>query len=255
MNIKLYIMVTGWITLDRSTLVAERNPGEKIKVPVITYLVRAGETNVLVDTGLAPLGATDPEAAWGKIGRQLQCELHPGQDVVSQLATLELSPDDIHVVINSHMHLDHTGANCLFPKATFCVQREEYRFALYPNRFHGASYLQNHFYSSEAHYTLLDGDSDVAPGVSVIFTPGHTIGHQSTLVELNSGPVILAGDAANLQRNLDHQLPPGHCWNQAEAIHSLARLRHLGRLLKARVWPGHDPDWVATVRLAPDFYE
>jgi glyoxylase-like metal-dependent hydrolase (beta-lactamase superfamily II) len=93
---------------------------------------------------------------------------------------------------------------------------------------------------------MLDGEHDVfGDGTVVLFpTYGHTPGHQSLLVELpRTGPVILTGDACYWREHLEAERVPGVVWNPTLAMHSIKRLKTLARLLRARIFPGHDPEF------------
>src|SRR5580693_204626 len=89
------------------------------------------------------------------------------------VAELDLSPADISLVINTHLHFDHCGQNAVFKHAPFYVQRAELDRAR-----REAPDLHDWFDFNGARFELLDGDTDVLPGLSVIATPGHTAGHQ-----------------------------------------------------------------------------
>jgi len=83
----------------------------------------------------------------------------------------------------------------------------------------------------------------LAGGVHALCTPGHTAGHMSLFIELPQGPpVVLCGDAADLQENLTDEIAPGYCWqdNEALALASIRRLNGLARSEQAELWPNHD---------------
>ncbi len=113
-----------------------------------------------------------------------------------QLADRGVKPEDIHLVINTHLHFDHCGWNtrrvddCVvptFPSAKYAVQRGEYEHALAPNERDRASYLRENFVPIEeaGNWRLLSGDVELAPGVSVVRAPGHTADMQC--VKLTGG--------------------------------------------------------------------
>ncbi|MDZ4355907.1 MAG: N-acyl homoserine lactonase family protein, partial [Variovorax sp.] len=102
-------------------------------------------------------------------------------------------------------------------------------------------------------FRLRQGEYTVAPGVTAVATPGHTAGHMSLLIELPQGqPVLLAGDAADLQENIDHEIAPGTLWQgrEAQAVDSIRKLKALARETGARLWPNHD---MAFFRSLPAF--
>jgi len=106
------------------------------------------------------------------------------------LAEHDLSPADVKIVINSHLHFDHCGQNAVFKQAPFYIQRSELERA----RREGESIQWFDF--AGARFELVDGDAQIAEGVRVVATPGHTIGHQSVVVDTDGGGAVMIGDAA-----------------------------------------------------------
>jgi glyoxylase-like metal-dependent hydrolase (beta-lactamase superfamily II) len=104
-------------------------------------------------------------------------------------------PDDIDVVISTHLHFDHAGGNTVrdpdgrirptFPRARYVVQRREYEFAALPNERIRASYMAHNYepIADASLWDFVDGATEIVPGVSVVPTPGHTPHHQSVLVQ------------------------------------------------------------------------
>jgi len=102
-------------------------------------------------------------------------------------------------------------------------------------------------------FCLKQGEYSVLPGVQAVATPGHTAGHMSMLIELPTGaPVLLAGDAADLQENIDDEVAPGTLWQgrEQQAIESIRKLKALARETGAQLWPNHD---MAFYRQLPAF--
>lgn len=147
------------------------------------------------------------------------------REVAEVLAEHDLSPADIRVVINTHLHFDHCGQNAVFPHAAIHVQRAELERTRREDPWQ-RDWLEH----AGAHYELLDGDVDVAPGLRVLATPGHTSGHQSVLVtHADSTRDLLVGDAAftaAVYRNpLMADLPDGQAADRAEWTGSLRRVK------------------------------
>jgi N-acyl homoserine lactone hydrolase len=115
--------------------------------------------------------------------------------VADALGDLDMSPADIGLVINTHLHFDHCGQNAVFSHAPFYVQRTEL-----DRMRREASELHDWFGFMNARFELLDGDTEILPGLSVVATPGHTVGHQCVVVHGDSGDDLLIGDAAYTPR-------------------------------------------------------
>src|SRR5204862_3006315 len=114
-----------------------------------------------------------------------------GEDVVAQLATLGIRPDEIHYVVNSHFHFDHCGCNASFARAQFLVQRAELAIARAEgNRYNAKDW--NH----PLDYVEIDGEHDVFGDGSVVLlpTPGHTAGHQSLWIRAGERQFVLTSD-------------------------------------------------------------
>jgi glyoxylase-like metal-dependent hydrolase (beta-lactamase superfamily II) len=157
------------------------------------------------------------------------------------LAELDMTPGDIGLVINTHLHFDHCGQNAVFPHAPFYVQRAELDRVK-----REARELYDWFGFAGGRFELLDGDAEVLPGLSVIATPGHTVGHQCVVVHTGDGaPDVLIGDAAYTpqlyQGPPDEYLPDGQASDPVAWRNSLARIQSTGA---ARVHFCHHTDVV-----------
>ncbi len=108
-----------------------------------------------------------------------------------QLADQGIKLDDIVTVVNSHLHFDHSGLNRLFPGKPIVAQETEFE-AAHQERYTIAEWID----FDGANYRQIDGDLELAAGVTVLSTPGHAPGHQSLLVETTRGLEALVGQAA-----------------------------------------------------------
>jgi N-acyl homoserine lactone hydrolase len=111
------------------------------------------------------------------------------------LAEHDLSPADVRIVINSHLHFDHCGQNAVFKHAPFYIQRSELARAR-GEKSGEKSAVAEWFDFAGARFELIDGDAQIAEGVRVVATPGHTVGHQSVIVDTPDGGAVMIGDAA-----------------------------------------------------------
>jgi N-acyl homoserine lactone hydrolase len=245
----LYGLQNGFMGFERNGLFFGERSAERVAIPVTCWLIQAASTTVLFDCGLAPraipgLLRTDPEA------RFTEDDL-----LVHRLDGLGLEPDDIDLVVLSHLHFDHAGGAALFPRSELVVQRDEYAFAHYPSSVYESFYYRKNFDLPDYRWRLLDGDTELLPGVTALRSDGHTAGHQSLLVELpETGPVILAADCCYWQESIDREVPPGVVWDPTRALHSIKRLKTIARLVGGQIFPGHDPTFWASARKPPDAY-
>ena len=213
-------------------------------IPIVCYLVQTGDGgNVLIDSGLP---AIIPEDA---------AEFVNGRDVIEQLASLGLGPDDIDTVVSTHYDGDHAGRHAAFTKARYVVQRAHHLDAATNPRF---ASIRDQWDQPPARIRLVDGDTVLLPGLELIETGGHVPGHQSVLVRLpRTGPVLLTIDAAPFGEGFTRDAPADPDDPDAEAIRaSMIKLLDLvEREQIGLVIFGHDPEQWAGLRLLPGYYE
>ncbi len=252
---RMYLIPGGMLNADRSILLSGVDIGQKIKAPVTSALLIHDDGPILIDTGLNPDGLTNPEGAWGPRAKLIKPELTQADDIRNRLQEVGVRAEDVKMVIITHLHWDHTGGLRFFTHCPIVVQREEYRFAHQPDSFVAAQYMPNHI-NFPLQYRLLEGDQIVLPGISVIKTPGHTPGHQSVLIRLESGAnFIFAGDTISLEDNLIYKLPGSNTWSAQQSMDGIYRLEHLSQLLPAQIIPSHDIRKWSSLKKSPDFYE
>ena len=194
--------------------------------PVHGFVVTHPGGAVLVDTGCG--GPDEWLNDWRVVNRS----------VADALAELDMTPADVGLVINTHLHFDHCGQNAVFSHAACHVQRTELDRAKRESR-----ELYDWFGFMDARWELLDGDTEILPGLSVMTTPGHTVGHQCVVVSSADGQDLLVGDAAYTPRQFagppDADLPPGQAADPVAWRGSLGRIKSLA---PARVHFCHHTD-------------
>jgi N-acyl homoserine lactone hydrolase len=201
------------VEVKRLHLGSLRAPADGSTWPVHGFVVTHPGGALLVDTGVG--GPDELLSDWRVVNRT----------AADALAELDMTPGDIDLVINTHLHFDHCGQNAVFPSVPFYVQRTELDRA----RREGREYA-DWFDFMGARFELLDGDAEVVPGVSVITTPGHTVGHQCVVVRAGDGADdLLIGDAAytpsEYLSRADAPPPPGQASDIAAWRDSLQRIR------------------------------
>jgi len=178
----------------------------RIPLALNCFLVRTPGATILLDTGVGP----DLDRRYVDF---YTFERDPG--LFGLLAGLGLGPDDIDVVVNSHLHFDHCGGNTLraadgkwvpaFPKARYVVQLGEWEQALHPVDRDKPSYFPARLkpLAGLSALSLLEGDAPVAPGVEAILVPGHTAFHQGLKVVSGGRTFFYLGDAVPTAAHVD----------------------------------------------------
>jgi glyoxylase-like metal-dependent hydrolase (beta-lactamase superfamily II) len=211
------------LLLSEVTLPAE-HPRAGNLCPVFAYLIHHPTGAVLIDTGVGR-GHDEVE--------RLFAPVHHSIDAALEVYGVRRS--DVVMVINSHLHFDHCGNNRLFPAAKLVAQRAEYE------RAHEPDYTVPEWVDfPDAQWELVDGETEVLPGVMVLPTPGHTPGHQSVITA--SGPAI---DVVAAQAVYDtDELTSGASTEPLpadEAEATMASARRIKRLRPRNVYFSHDP--------------
>jgi N-acyl homoserine lactone hydrolase len=208
-------MIPMSVRVQRLHLASLTGPGSSETWPVHGFVVTFPGGAALVDTGVG--GPGELLTDWRVVNRT----------AAQALADIDLSPADISVVINTHLHFDHCGQNAVFPHAEFYVQRTELARCQ-----REAPELYSWFDFMNARFELLDGDAEVRPGLSVITTPGHTAGHQSVVVQADDGTDLLVGDAAYMPQQYltpdRGDLPPGQAADAVAWRESVTRMHAVG---------------------------
>ncbi|HDJ26530.1 MAG TPA: N-acyl homoserine lactonase family protein [Candidatus Bathyarchaeota archaeon] len=218
-EVSVKLLLDGRFTLPKALLVFGKYFGEVYEAALKPMLVVSEGERILIDTGMGPL--PEKHARFHKVIRR------PGEGIEEQLRALGLRPDDIDVVINTHLHFDHCGNNALFKNAKFYVQADELRYAYAPDRFMKNAYVRS-FFDLELDYVLIRGRYRLTEHVVLLPTPGHTPGHQSVLIELPDGRrVVYCGDAATLRECIERRNIPGVLWRADEALRSIDKLRSI----------------------------
>ncbi|MGA8012791.1 MAG: MBL fold metallo-hydrolase [Candidatus Acidiferrales bacterium] len=196
-DLEFHVISTGKLLLDGGAMfgVIPRPMWEKkmqpdarnrITLSMNSFLIHAGGKRILVETGAGEKMTAKLRDIYGLDGPFLD----------DGLRRYGLRPEDIDIVLDTHLHFDHCGGNTriemdkivpAFPNARYIVQRGEFEHAMNPNERDRASYFPENYAPLEAAgmFSLLDGDREIAPGVEVIRLPGHNADMQG--VKLTGG--------------------------------------------------------------------
>lgn len=258
-DIKLYCFQTGKIK-QREVNIKFGRGQDVFYTPIPWYLITHPKGNVVIDGGIAVEAARDPKGHWGAVADVYWPEMDEEDWCVNRLQEAGFDPKDVKYVIQSHLHLDHSGACGHFPNATHIVQRREWEYAYTADWFAAGGYIRKDFDKPGIKWDILENeDAFDLYGDGVIQTylsPGHSPGHQSIMVRLpNTGSVLLVIDAAYTMDHWNEECLPGFLTSAIETAASVKKLRRLADKEDAMIVPGHDMALWETVKKAPDFYD
>src|SRR5690242_6751935 len=231
--------------LQLSTTTVPLPAGRTLKMAPGSYPAEPGDgKRILIDSGL-PADVPPPPGV---------PPAENERNVIEHLADLGLQPDAIDILICTHFDIDHAGYHDAFTKAEFIVQREHYELARSGHARFAAA--RAHWDHPALRYRLIDGDTELLPGLTLIETSGHTPGHQSVLVRLpQTGLVLLAIDAVMLQSLFTPDRRAQPIENEAQLRASTRKLLDLvEREQISLVIFGHDGQQWKTLKKAPEYY-
>ena len=249
---RLYVFDCGLINLDNLEmfgLTAEESPVRQMFVPC--YVVEHPKGRLLFDGGL-PKNVADSERPVEIDGGSLVYD----RWIVDQLASMGMAPADIDYATYSHLHFDHAGAANHFVESEVLMQRREWNAAFGE----GASFIDTSLFDGlqKADVRIIDGDHDVFGDgtVQLIFTPGHTPGHQLLMVNLdNTGQILISGDLYHTRANRDLRRVPTFNNNAQQTHESMDRVEKLLKETGATLWIEHDKALADSLKKAPQYYD
>ncbi|MEW5733679.1 MAG: N-acyl homoserine lactonase family protein [Thermodesulfobacteriota bacterium] len=211
----IHPLAVGINETDQGVMTYLKDYGKRIWLPIYVFAIKGGDKNILVDTGLSDFVV--PEAAVS------ECGFAP-MDFSEALATVGLAPEDIDVVIHTHLHNDHCENDQLCENAEVIVQKAELDY------FNDPPALDHRIYPDVldgVNVRTVEGDVPLFDGISVLHTPGHTPGGQSIVVNTSAGRALITGFCAN-EKNFPSVGPavtPGVHTDALAAYRSVQRVK------------------------------
>lgn len=227
---------------DLSLFSPGANKGVAKKLVVSCFLIHHPKGILLWNTGLSDSLVTKKEGVSVKGGAFV---LKVTKPMLQSLAELGVVPDDVQYVALSHLHPDHSGNLKAFKKAKILVQKEEFIAAMGSKPRRHSINPQLLPPKDSKQYQIVSDQHDVFGDgkIKLIFTPGHTPGHQSMKVELGEGrTVVLVGDLYHFKENRDHRRVPSFNYNAQLTRESMIKIEKLAKATNADIWIEHDSD-------------
>ena len=249
---RIWFLDTGSIVIDHAQLMWNIGVGTPVRIPSYGVLVEHEDGLFLFDTGF-DLAHTN---------RVLPFELPeqtPEQAIPAQLALCGFSVSDVGTLVNSHLHFDHVGGNKHFAGtgARNVVHAREIVQARNCEPFEHLGYSDRTWDFEGAHLVPVTGDTEIAQGLWLYETPGHTVGHYSLLVKPDSGakPMLFAFDVVYTSEALAKGIQPAFHIDPVAGVRSIRRIKALAEEQRADVYFSHDMDAWHGYKHARDYYE
>jgi 4-pyridoxolactonase len=247
MNVRL--LDNGSIVIEHTQLLWNV-PGPQVRIPVYSVLVEHDDGLYLFDTGID----------LDHMNRVLPFELPeqtPEQTIPAQLAACGFSTSDVTTLVNSHLHIDHVGGNKHFAGTRTVIHEREVAQARDPEPFEFFGYSDKSWDFEGLALETVTGDLELAKGIFLYETPGHTVGHYSLLLKPggDAQPLLFAFDVAYTAAALEKGIQPGFHNNPSAGVRSIRRVKELAAEHGADIFYSHDMDAWQTYRHAPDSYQ
>lgn len=173
--------------------VAPPDEHNRVSLRINPLLIQLEGRNVLVETGFWDRGGEKFESLYA---------VERDETVFDGLRALGLTPDDVHLVVNTHLHFDHAGRNVTaegkptFPRANYIVQAQELYDATHPHERNRASYVPDSIEPVERAglFDLVEGEAELLPGLSVVPLPGHNLGQQGVVLRSEGETLVFVAD-------------------------------------------------------------
>ena len=217
----IHPLVVGINETDQGVMTYLRDYGKRIYLPIYVFYLSGGDKNILVDTGLEQFMVPD--------GAEEQCEFKI-LEFEDALATVDLKPEDIDVIIHTHLHNDHCENDYKCTGAEVYVQKRELGFMQDPHP------VDHRYYPDvldDNKVIEIDGDATIMDGIDVIYSPGHSVGGQSVAVNTAEGKAVITGFCCN-DKNFPATGPaiaPGVHIDLTEAYDSIQKIKQMADIL------------------------
>ena len=239
---KIHPIVTGTKVFDKSMMTYQYGTGLEYTIPIYCWYLEGGNKKILVDTGeMQPIQSASREKAInGKIYTFEQ-----------GLAKWGLTPEDIDIVIHTHLHNDHCENDYKCVNAKFYVHKQELESIHNPHPL-DYRYLEDYIEDVEENgqMEVLDGDAEILPGIKLVHTPAHTKGGMTVLIDTPSGRAAITGFCV-INENFNPPpeirgmemdvIPPGTHVNAYEAYDIMLKIRKTADI----IIPLHEPEFAS----------
>jgi 4-pyridoxolactonase len=244
---KVWLLDNGSIVIEHTQLMWNV-PGRPVRIPVYSVLVEHDDGLFLFDTGidLDHINTVLPFELPEQTGEQT---------IPAQLERCGFGLGDVTAVVNSHLHIDHVGGNQLFKDTgvRHVIHEREVAQARNHEPFEFFGYSDKSWDYEGAKIETFSGDTELAKGLWLYETPGHTVGHCSVLVD-GGRPLLFAMDVAYTSAAMERGIQPGFHHTPVDGVRSIARVKQLAEERSAEIFLSHDMEAWQGYTHAPGHY-
>lgn len=244
---KIHPIVMGTKHFDKSMMTYQHGAGTPFTIPIYCWYLEGGDKTIIVDTGeMSPIQSPERESAIG--GKIYTFE--------QGLARFDLKPENIDIVIHTHLHTDHCENDYKCINAKIYVHEKEMQRIHDPHPL-DFRYLEDYIEDVEENGQIrtLAQDTEIVPGIRCIHTPVHTDGGMSVIIDTEKGKAVITGFCV-IKENFDppkeiramemEVIPPGTVVNTQDAYDIMVKIRDMADILL----PLHEPEF-ASIKTVP----
>ena len=245
---RVWLLDSGSIVIEHAHLMWNV-PGPQARIPVYSVLVEHDDGLFLFDTGL------DAEHMH-RVMPLRQPEQTEDQTIPVQLERCGFGLNDVTTVVNSHLHVDHVGGNGHFKETgvRHVIHEREVAQAYAPEPFEVLGYSDKKWNYEGATIETFSGDLELAPGIQLLETPGHTVGHCSVLLT-GKRSLLFAMDVAYTAEAMEKGIQPGFHNNPHDGVLAIARVKEVAAAHGAQILYSHDMQAWQEYPHTPDHFE
>jgi N-acyl homoserine lactone hydrolase len=239
---KIHPIVMGTKHFDKGMMTYQFDYGKPYVIPIYCWYLEGSDKKILVDTGeMGPLQSKEREEAIGG-------KIHTFEEGLKQW---NLKPEDIDIVIHTHLHNDHCENDYKCVNATFYIHEEELE------RIHNQHpldfrYMEDCIMDIEKNgqITVVTGDREIVPGIEVIHTPAHSDGGLTVLINTSQGKAAITGFCVIMENFFPpiqitalemEVIPPGTHVNAYDAYDIVLKVKNMADILL----PLHEPKFAS----------
>ncbi len=242
----IHPIVVGTKVFDKGMMTYQHDYGVRYTIPIYAWYLEGGDKKILIDTGeMHPIVSEDREKAIG--GKIYTLE--------EGLARYGIAPDDIEIVIHTHLHSDHCENDYKCTNARFFIHEKELETISNPHPL-DYRYVEDFIYEirDAGQIEVVRGDQELLPGISVMHTPAHTPGGMTVFIDTDRGKTAITGFCV-IRENFEpppqiramelEVIPPGTHINTYEAYDILLKIRDMADV----IIPLHEPEFASVEKV------